>query len=81
MNSIYCTPLRTTCFYTSFFSTDSLQSYKTVLLKRQSAQEELQEQVNHQKTPEMQAKLRECQEAEEQLDDIEKRLGESQKTY
>lgn len=56
---------------------DALQNYRTVLVKRQSAQEELQEQVNHMKTPEMIAKERECQEAEEQLDDIELRLGQS----
>ena len=43
--------------------------------KRISAQEEMHDQMQHQKMPEMKAKMRECQEAEEQLRDIEGKLG------
>ena len=45
--------------------------------RRQSAETDLSDQQAHQSTPEMKAKLRECTEAEEQLRDIEARLGES----
>ena len=56
--------------------TDLLQNYRAAMEKRLGAMEDLQEQVNAQKDPDMQAKLRECQEAEEQLRDIELKLGE-----
>ena len=44
-------------------------------MKRQAAQQELQEHINSQKKPEMQAKYKECTDAEHQLKEIETKLG------
>ena len=44
--------------------------------RRQTAESDLADQVSNQNTPEMKSKLRECSETEEQLRDIEARLGE-----
>ena len=52
-----------------------LETYKSAVEKRIDAEEELQEQVSAQNTPEMQAKVNECSEAENQLKSIEERLG------
>ncbi|XP_071144533.1 structural maintenance of chromosomes flexible hinge domain-containing protein 1-like [Mytilus edulis] len=53
----------------------TVQSYKAALLRTQRAQEELQEQVDHYKDAEMQSKHKECREAEQQLKDVEYKLG------
>lgn len=45
------------------------------MLRTQRAQEELQEQVDHYKDAEMQSKHKECREAEQQLKDVEYKLG------
>jgi hypothetical protein len=60
---------------TFVFHTDLLQNYRQAFSKRSQAEEELQEQAKTQDTPEMKAKHKECQEAEEQLRAIEGRLG------
>ena len=52
-----------------------LETYKASIEKRIDAEDELQEQVSAQNTPEMQAKVNECKEAEQQLKSIEERLG------
>ena len=57
--------------------TDMLQSYKSALVRRETATIELSEQIENQKTAEMTAKYKECNEAERQLTQIETRLGES----
>ena len=54
---------------------DMLETYRGAIERRISAEEELQEQVSAQNTPEMQAKVNECKEAEQQLKSIEERLG------
>ncbi|KAL5015375.1 hypothetical protein ScPMuIL_009645 [Solemya velum] len=54
---------------------DCLQSYKTAMNKHTLAKQELAEQVESLMTPEMQAKFKECNEAENQLKEMEKRLG------
>lgn len=42
---------------------------------RQTAEEELQEQLDNMSTPEMKAKYKECREAEAQLASLEQKLG------
>ena len=42
---------------------------------RQTAEDELQEQLDNMATPEMKAKYKECREAEAQLASLEQRLG------
>ena len=42
---------------------------------RQTAEEELQEQLDNMSTPEMKAKYKECREAEAQLANLEQKLG------
>ena len=59
-----------------FFILETLQMVKTAILRRQDAEIELNDQLSSQNTPEMKAKVRECQEAEEQLADIEEKLGQ-----
>ena len=44
-------------------------------MRTERAKEELQEQVDHLKDTEMQNKHRECREAEQQLKEIEHKLG------
>ena len=56
--------------------TDMLQSYKSALVRHETAAIELGEQIENQKTAEMTAKYKECNEAERQLTQIETRLGE-----
>ena len=53
-----------------------LQSYKSALVRHETAAIELGEQIENQKTSEMTAKYKECNEAERQLTQIETRLGE-----
>ena len=43
--------------------------------RTEEANDDLQQQLSQEKTPEMQEKVRECQEAQEQLDLIERKLG------
>ena len=60
--------------------TDLLQSYKVAVVRRETSNVELGEQLQNQKTSEMTAKYKECSEAETQLGQIEGRLGESHST-
>ena len=57
--------------------TDFLQNLKSAMQKTQAAMDELDEQLATQATPEMKAKHKELKEAEQQLADIEARLGQS----
>ena len=52
-----------------------METYRAAIERRIAAEEELQEQVSAQNTPEMVAKVNECKEAERQLKSIEERLG------
>ncbi|XP_064651819.1 structural maintenance of chromosomes flexible hinge domain-containing protein 1-like isoform X2 [Lineus longissimus] len=54
---------------------DVLQSYREALVKREKATNDLQEQLNNQKTVEMKTKNREYNDAKSQLGQIESRLG------
>ena len=54
---------------------DMMETYRAAIERRVAAEEELQEQVSAQNTPEMVAKVNECKEAERQLKSIEERLG------
>ncbi|KAK2176973.1 hypothetical protein NP493_627g01011 [Ridgeia piscesae] len=54
---------------------DLLQSYKVAVVRRETSNVELGEQLQNQKTSEMTAKYKECSEAETQLGQIEGRLG------
>ncbi len=54
-----------------------LETYRAAIDKRIAAEEELQEQVSQQQTPEMQAKVTECKEAEQQLKALNEKLGQS----
>ncbi|KAJ8322368.1 hypothetical protein KUTeg_000839 [Tegillarca granosa] len=58
-----------------FVQIEMLQNYKVTMMKCKKAKEELQEQLDHMKLPEMQDKYKECKEAESQLKDIEQKLG------
>ncbi|XP_076437622.1 structural maintenance of chromosomes flexible hinge domain-containing protein 1-like [Babylonia areolata] len=53
----------------------SLEKYRSALSRHMSAQDELQDVINAQKTPEMTDKFKECQEAENQLAQVERQLG------
>ncbi len=53
-----------------------LETYRSAIEKRIAAEEELQEQVSQQQTPEMQAKVTECKEAEQQLKALNEKLGQ-----
>lgn len=55
---------------------ESLEHYKEALVHHVQAQDELQEVIVAQKQPEMAAKYKECQEAETQLLEVERQLGE-----
>ena len=57
------------------FISESLHNLKAAMLRRQEAEIELNDQLSTQNTPEMKAKVRECQEAEEQLVIVEQKLG------
>lgn len=52
-----------------------LQNYRQAFLKHSRAKDELHDQTKIQNSPEMKAKYKECQEAEDQLEIIESRLG------
>ena len=57
------------------YATELLQSYKDSMMKRQEAEIDLSEHLAAQSTPEVKVKLRELNDAEEQMRDIEARLG------
>ncbi len=52
-----------------------LTNLKQLMVKREGVEKEVQEQQAAMNTREMKEKMRECQEAEEQLANIEARLG------
>jgi len=52
-----------------------LEKYKSAILKRREAEAELNEQLQHQTAPDMKVKVRECKDTEEQLKQVETRLG------
>ena len=54
---------------------ESLETLKSSMQARQTAEDELQEQLDNMATPEMKAKYKECREAESQLTALEKQLG------
>ena len=54
---------------------ETLQNLKSSMQARQTAEDELQEQLDNMSTPEMKAKYKECREAETQLANLEKQLG------
>ena len=54
-----------------------LEKYKSAIAKRREAESELNEQLQIQVAPDMKVKHRECKETEEQLKQIETRLGKT----
>ena len=52
-----------------------LDKYKSAITKRREAEAELNEQLQHQTAADMKVKLRECKDTEEQLKQVETRLG------
>ena len=68
-------PLITLHFY--LLISGMIQNFKAALQRTQIAKDELQEQALQMKDPEMQNKHRECREAEQQLKDIQYKLGRS----
>jgi len=52
-----------------------LDKYKSAIVKRREAEAELNEQLQSQTAPDMKVKLRECKDTEEQLKQVETRLG------
>ena len=52
-----------------------LENLVIALQKREESDQDLKDQLAQERTPEMQEKIRECQEAQEQLDLIERKLG------
>jgi len=52
-----------------------LDKYKSAIMKRREAEAELNEQLQNQTAPDMKVKLRECKDTEEQLKQVETRLG------
>ena len=58
-----------------YFLSDTLQNYKAAKLKHGETQQDLQEQLDSQKMPDMQAKYRERKEAQDQLKEIEDKVG------
>ena len=57
--------------------TETLNSLRSAMQARQTAEDELQEQLDNMATPEMKAKYKECREAEAQLASLEQKLGKS----
>jgi len=55
-----------------------LEKYKGAIVKRREAETELNEQLQNQLAPDMKVKHRECKETEEQLKQVETRLGNLQ---
>ena len=55
---------------------ETLQSYIVSIEKRVQAESDLKDQLEIQKNPEMRAKQREYEDARQQLQEIEARLGE-----
>ena len=53
-----------------------LENYRTAILKRQEAEDDLNVQVKGQMAPEIKAKRREWKETEDELKKVEARLGE-----
>lgn len=60
----------------NIYCTELLESYRSAMKKRQTAEDDLAEQKLNEHTFEMTAKYKECTEAEAQLRVIEDRLGE-----
>jgi len=52
-----------------------LEKYKTAMTKRYEAEADLNEQLQNQVAADMKVKHRECKETEEQLKQVETRLG------
>jgi len=52
-----------------------LDKYKAAITKRREAEAELSEQLQSQTAPDMKVKLRECKDTEQQLKQVETRLG------
>jgi len=58
-----------------FLCVELLDKYKSAITKRREAEAELNEQLQNQAAPDMKVKLRECKDTEEQLKQVETRLG------
>ena len=60
---------------TTTLHAELLDKYKSAITKRREAESELNEQLQNQVAPDMKVKHRECKETEEQLKQVETRLG------
>lgn len=58
------------------FYLETLQRFKVAMQKTSKAKEELKDQSSYIELPEMKSKRKECQDAEKQLIEVEKKLGE-----
>lgn len=59
------------------FYLETLQRFKVAMQKTSKAKEELKDQSSYIELPEMKSKRKECQDAEKQLIEVEKKLGET----
>lgn len=59
------------------FFVETLQRFKVAMQKTSKAKEELKDQSSYIELPEMKSKRKECQDAEKQLIEVEKKLGET----
>lgn len=59
------------------FYLETLQRFKVAMQKTSKAKEELKDQSSYIELPEMKSKRKECQDAEKQLIEVEKKLGEA----
>ena len=58
-----------------YYCAELLDKYKASMARRREAEVELNEQLQNQTTLDMKVKLRECKDTEEQLRQVESRLG------